>query len=160
MKFVNVNDIDSYKDKKVTIKGWVYNSRSSGKIGFLMLRDGFGIIQCIVEKNKLGDESFSLFKTLTQESSIKVKGLVVKNERALGGFEILVDNFEIYQLSKDYPITPKEHGIDYLMNNRHLWLRSKKQHAILKIRHRIIKSVRDFFANTRNDFISFPCAVM
>ena len=156
MKFVNVNDIDSYKDKKVTIKGWVYNSRSSGKIGFLMLRDGFGIIQCIVEKNKLGDESFSLFKTLTQESSIKVKGLVVKNERALGGFEILVDNFEIYQLSKDYPITPKEHGIDYLMNNRHLWLRSKKQHAILKIRHRIIKSVRDFFDNNNFTLVDTP----
>ena len=156
MKFVNVNDIDSYKDKKVTIKGWVYNSRSSGKIGFLMLRDGFGIIQCIVEKNKLGDESFSLFKTLTQESSIKVKGLVVKNERALGGFEILVDSFEIYQLSKDYPITPKEHGIDYLMNNRHLWLRSKKQHAILKIRHRIIKSVRDFFDYNNFTLVDTP----
>ena len=89
-------------NKEVTINGWVYNSRSSGKIGFLMLRDGFGIIQCIVEKNKLGDESFSLFKTLTHESSIKVNGLVVKNERALGGFEILVDSFEIYQLSIEY----------------------------------------------------------
>ena len=156
MKFINVNDIASYIDKKVTLKGWVYNSRSSGKIGFLMLRDGFGIIQCIVEKNKLGDEPFSLFKTLTQESSIKVKGLVVKNDRALGGFEILVDSFEIYQLSKDYPITPKEHGVDYLMNNRHLWLRSKKQHAILKIRHRIIKSVRDFFDNNNFTLVDTP----
>lgn len=150
MEFVNIKEIENYKDKKVTLKGWVYNTRSSGKIGFLMLRDGFGIIQCIIEKSKLGDEAFSLFKTLTQESSLEINGVVVKNERAKGGYEILVDSFNIYQISKDYPITPKEHGIDYLMNNRHLWLRSKKQHAILKVRHRIIKSVRDFFDN--NDF--------
>ena len=150
MEFVKIKDIKNYKDKIVTLKGWVYNSRSSGKIGFLMLRDGFGIVQCIIEKSKLGDENFNIFKTLTQESSLKVSGAIVENERALGGYEVLVDSFEIYQLSKDYPITPKEHGIDYLMNNRHLWLRSKKQYAILKIRHRIIKSIRDFFDN--NDF--------
>ena len=150
MEFVKIKDIKNYKDKIVTLKGWVYNSRSSGKIGFLMLRDGFGIVQCIIEKSKLGDENFNIFKTLTQESSLKVSGTIVENERALGGYEILVDSFEIYQLSKDYPITPKEHGIDYLMNNRHLWLRSKKQYAILKIRHRIIKSIRDFFDD--NDF--------
>jgi len=150
MEFVKIKDIKNYKNKTITLKGWVYNSRSSGKIGFLMLRDGFGIIQCIFEKSKLGDENFNLFKTLTQESSLEVIGNIVENERALGGYEILVDSFKIYQLSKDYPITPKEHGIDYLMNNRHLWLRSKKQYAILKIRHRIIKSIRDFFDN--NDF--------
>ena len=150
MEFVKIKDIKNYKDKIVTLKGWVYNSRSSGKIGFLMLRDGFGIVQCIIEKSKLGDENFNIFKTLTQESSLKVSGTIVENKRALGGYEILVDSFEIYQLSKDYPITPKEHGIDYLMNNRHLWLRSKKQYAILKIRHRIIKSIRDFFDD--NDF--------
>ena len=150
MKFVKTKDIKNYKNKIVTLKGWIYNSRSSGKIGFLMLRDGFGIVQCIIEKSKLGDENFSVFKTLTQESSLKIIGTIVENERALGGYEILVDSFKIYQLSKDYPITPKEHGIDYLMNNRHLWLRSKKQYAILKIRHRIIKSIRDFFDD--NDF--------
>ena len=150
MEFVKIKDIKNYKNKIVTLKGWVYNSRSSGKIGFLMLRDGFGIVQCIIEKSKLGDENFSVFKTLTQESSLKIIGTIVENERALGGYEVLVDSFKIYQLSKDYPITPKEHGIDYLMNNRHLWLRSKKQYAILKIRHRIIKSIRDFFDD--NDF--------
>ena len=150
MEFVKIKDIKNYKNKIVTLKGWIYNIRSSGKIGFLMLRDGFGIVQCIIEKSKLGDENFSVFKTLTQESSLKIIGTIVENERALGGYEILVDSFKIYQLSKDYPITPKEHGIDYLMNNRHLWLRSKKQYAILKIRHRIIKSIRDFFDN--NDF--------
>ena len=150
MEFVKIKDIKNYKNKIVTLKGWIYNIRSSGKIGFLMLRDGFGIVQCIIEKSKLGDENFSVFKTLTQESSLKIIGTIVENERALGGYEILVDSFKIYQLSKDYPITPKEHGIDYLMNNRHLWLRSKKQYAILKIRHRIIKSIRDFFDD--NDF--------
>jgi len=150
MGFVKIKDIKDYKNKDVTLRGWVYNSRSSGKIGFLMLRDGFGIIQCIVEKSKLGEETFNLFKTLSQESSIEVVGNVVENERALGGYEVLVNSFKIYQLTKDYPITPKEHGIDYLMNHRHLWLRSKKQHAILKVRHRIIKSIRDFF--DKNDF--------
>ena len=150
MGFVNIKDIKDYKNKDVTLRGWVYNSRSSGKIGFLMLRDGFGIIQCIVEKSKLGEETFNLFKTLSQESSIEVIGNVVENERALGGYEVLVNSFKIYQLTKDYPITPKEHGIDYLMNHRHLWFRSKKQHAILKVRHRIIKSIRDFF--DKNDF--------
>ena len=150
MKEVLIKDIIKYEKKKVKINGWVYNSRRSGKIGFLMLRDGYGIIQCIIEKNHIGEDSFIIFKTLTQESSLSVVGEVVKNDRASGGFEIFVDAINIYQISNDYPITPKEHGTDFLMNNRHLWLRSKRQHAILKVRHQIIKSIRDFF--DMNDF--------
>ena len=150
MKEVLIKDISKYEKKKVKINGWVYNSRRSGKIGFLMLRDGYGIIQCIIEKNHIGEDSFNIFKTLTQESSLSVAGEVVKNDRASGGFEIFVDAINIYQISNDYPITPKEHGTDFLMNNRHLWLRSKRQHAILKVRHQIIKSIRDFF--DMNDF--------
>ena len=150
MNVVLVKDINKYENQKITIKGWVYSSRRSGKIGFLMLRDGQGTVQCIIEKSHIGEDSFTEFKSITQESSISVAGKVVKNDRALGGYEIFVDAFEVFQITKDYPITPKEHGTDFLMNRRHLWLRSKRQHAIMKIRHQIIKSIRDFFDS--NDF--------
>ena len=147
---ITSKDIGNFKDLVIDLKGWVYNTRRSGKIGFLTFRDGFGTLQCIVSKNDIGEEKFELFKSLTQESSIGISGKVVENERAPSGFEILVSNIELFHLSKDYPISPKEHGTDFLMNNRHLWLRSKKQHAILKIRHQIIKAIRDFFDS--NDF--------
>lgn len=150
MEYILANKISNYANKEVTLKGWVYNVRRSGKIGFLTFRDGFGLVQCIVAKNDVGDEKFDIFKSLTQESSLILHGKVVENERAPGGFEIIVTNFDLLHLSKDYPISPKEHGTDFLMNNRHLWLRSKKQHAILRIRHQIIKSIRDFFDS--NDF--------
>lgn len=150
MERVFVHKVSKHIGEKVTLKGWVYNSRRSGKIGFLTFRDGFGLLQCIVVKNDIGDEKFDLFKTLTQESSIIITGEVVKNDRAPGGYEILVSDIELVHLSKDYPITPKEHGTDFLMNNRHLWLRSKRQHAILRVRHQIVKSIRDFFDS--NDF--------
>ena len=150
MEYILTNKISNYANKEVTLKGWVYNVRRSGKIGFLTFRDGFGLVQCIVAKNDVGDEKFDVFKSLTQESSLILHGKVVENERAPGGFEIIATDFDLLHLSKDYPISPKEHGADFLMNNRHLWLRSKKQHAILKIRHEIIKSIRDFFDS--NDF--------
>ena len=150
MERVFVHKISNHVGETVSLKGWVYNSRRSGKIGFLTFRDGFGLLQCIIVKNDIGEEKFDLFKTLTQESSVIITGEVVENDRAPGGFEILVGDIELVHLSKDYPITPKEHGTDFLMNNRHLWLRSKRQHAILKIRHQIIKSIRDFFDS--NDF--------
>ena len=150
MTVARINHISEYKGQKVQLNGWVYNSRRSGKVGFLMFRDGFGIIQCIVAKNDVGEEAFEVFKSLTQESSISVVGEVVKNERAPGGFEVVVSELTVHQLSSEYPITPKEHGTDFLMNHRHLWLRSKRQYAILKVRHEIIKAVRDFFDS--NDF--------
>ena len=150
MKEVLIKDISKYEKKKVKINGWVYNSRRSGKIGFLSIRDGFGIMQCIIEKSKIGDDKFDIFKSLTQESSISVTGEIVENERAVGGFELLLNDLKIHQLTSDYPITPKEHGPDFLMNHRHLWLRSKRQHAILRIRHEIVKSIRNFF--DENDF--------
>ena len=150
MEKIRINKIENYIDQEVKINGWVYNSRRSGKIGFLTMRDGFGLLQCIIVKNEIGEELFEDFKRLTQESSLSVIGKVVKNDRAIGGYEVLVQNFEIHHLSQDYPITPKEHGTEFLMSNRHLWLRSKRQHAILKVRHQIIKSIRDFF--DMNDF--------
>ena len=150
MEIVQIKNIKKFNNKKVEIRGWAYNTRRSGKIGFLILRDGFGLIQCIIEKSHVGEENFEIFKKITQESSVIVFGKVVENERAENGYEIYVDSFEIIQISKDYPITPKEHGTDFLMNNRHLWLRSKKQYAILKIRHEIVRSIRNFFDD--NDF--------
>ena len=150
MTVARINRISKFEGKTVQLNGWVYNSRRSGKIGFLMFRDGFGIMQCIVAKNDVGEEAFEVFKSLTQESSLSVVGEVVKNDRAPGGFEMVVSELTVHQLSSEYPITPKEHGTDFLMNHRHLWLRSKRQHAILKVRHEIIKAVRDFFDS--NDF--------
>ena len=150
MTVARINRISGFEGKTVQLNGWVYNSRRSGKIGFLMFRDGFGIMQCIVAKNDVGEGAFEVFKSLTQESSLSVVGEVVKNDRAPGGFEMVVSELTVHQLSSEYPITPKEHGTDFLMNHRHLWLRSKRQHAILKVRHEIIKAVRDFFDS--NDF--------
>ena len=150
MEAIRITQIKNYENKIVCLNGWVYNSRRSGKIGFLTLRDGFGLAQCIIVKDEIGETLFEDFKRLTQESSLSVIGKVVKNDRAIGGYEILANGLKIHHLSQDYPITPKEHGTEFLMSNRHLWLRSKRQHAILKIRHQIIKSIRDFF--DMNDF--------
>jgi len=150
MTVARINRISKFEGQRVQLNGWVYNSRRSGKIGFLMLRDGFGLIQCIVAKNDVGEEKFEIFKSLTQESSLSVKGEVVKNDRAPGGFELILSDLTVHQISNEYPITPKEHGTDFLMNHRHLWLRSKRQHAILRVRHEIIKAIRDFFDS--NDF--------
>ena len=150
MEKIRINQISNYLDRTIQVNGWVYNSRRSGKIGFLTLRDGFGLLQCIVAKDNVGEELFENFKRLTQESSLSITGKVVKNDRAIGGYEVLLESFKIHHLSQDYPITPKEHGTEFLMSNRHLWLRSKRQHAILKVRHQIIKSIRDFF--DMNDF--------
>ena len=150
MTVARINRISEFEGQIIQLNGWVYNSRRSGKIGFLMFRDGFGIIQCIVAKNDVGEDQFKVFKSLTQESSLSVIGEVVKNDRAPGGFEMVVSELTVHQLSSEYPITPKEHGTDFLMNHRHLWLRSKRQYSILKVRHEIIKAVRDFFDS--NDF--------
>ena len=150
MTVARINRISEFEGQTIQLNGWVYNSRRSGKIGFLMFRDGFGIIQCIVAKNDVGEDQFEVFKSLTQESSLSVIGEVVKNDRAPGGFEMVVSELTVHQLSSEYPITPKEHGTDFLMNHRHLWLRSKRQYSILKVRHEIIKAVRDFFDS--NDF--------
>nr|MBC8479515.1 asparagine--tRNA ligase [FCB group bacterium] len=150
MKSVLIKRVSEHDGKTVKINGWVYNSRRSGKIGFLLLRDGTGILQGIVVKNDIGEEKFEDFKNLTQESSVSLIGKIVENERAPGGFEMQVEDLIIHHISVDYPITPKEHGTDYLMNYRHLWLRSKRQNAILKVRHEIIRATREFL--DQNDF--------
>ncbi|MFA3782110.1 asparagine--tRNA ligase [Melioribacteraceae bacterium 4301-Me] len=142
---VYIKDLKNYVSKEVTLKGWLYNKRSSGKIKFLILRDGTGYTQCVVFKGNVTDEVFDNADKITQESSFEVTGTVKEEPRAIGGYELDVKNLSIISIAKEYPITPKEHGIEFLIDHRHLWIRSKRQVAILKIRHRIVKAIRDFF---------------
>ena len=144
MKKRFLSDISDVDGKEATFDGWVYNTRSIGKIWFLILRDGTGMTQCVVSSDETSDNVFDLENTLTQETSITVTGIVKKEPRSIGGYEILVKNIVVHQLAQDYPISLKEHGTSFLMDHRHLWIRSKRQHAILKIRHQVIKSCRDF----------------
>jgi len=143
--WVYVNEISNYDGKKVTLKGWLYNKRSSGKIWFLIFRDGTGFIQCVVSRSDTDEKTFQLYDELGQESSIIVHGIVHQDRRAPGGYEVIVKKIDVVQAVHDYPIALKEHGIDFLMDHRHLWLRSPKQVAILRIRHTVIKACRDFF---------------
>src|SRR6266542_5892804 len=139
-----INQLSQHVGQEVTIKGWLYNLRSSGKILFPQLRDGTGVVQCVVLKNAVGPEVWEELKSLGQESALIVRGTVRVDERAPGGYEIDVVDAEVVQLVHDYPITPKEHGTEFLMDHRHLWLRSRRQHAVLKIRHTVVQAVRNF----------------
>jgi len=145
MKWVYIEDISEYKDQEVEIRGWLYNKRSGGKIRFLLIRDGTGIIQGTISSPQEDSPLFKQYDELTQESSLILRGKVKEDRRAPGGFELEIKEIEIIQIAKDYPITPKSHGIPFLMENRHLWLRSQKQHAVLQIRTELIKAIRDFF---------------
>lgn len=144
MEQTYIKDIGQHVGQTVELRGWLYNKRSSGKIQFLLVRDGTGIIQGVMLKNEVALEVFEAAKELTQESSIIVRGSVRADERAPGGYELTITDLEVVQIADEYPITPKEHGVEFLMNHRHLWLRSQKQHAIMKIRHEIIRACRDF----------------
>jgi len=150
MNQVYIDQLKNHIGGEVTLKGWLYNSRSSGKLVFLQLRDGTGIVQCVVFKGN-NEEVFEKAKSLGQESSIIVTGTVKEDSRSSIGVEIDVSDIEVLQNVHEYPITPKEHGTEFLMDNRHLWIRSKKQNAVLKVRHTVIKAVRDYFDN--NGFI-------
>ena len=143
--YYTVEELSKLEGKEVTLRGWVYNKRGKGKLHFVLLRDGTGICQCVVFKNNVSEEVFENTRKLTQESSISVTGKVVATDKAPGGYEIDVKDLKIYQLSKDYPITPKEHGDAFLIEHRHLWLRSSRQHAIMRIRASVVKAIRDFF---------------
>src|SRR5438874_1540389 len=146
MQQTYINQLKEHIGENVTLKGWLYNKRSSGKLVFLQLRDGTGIVQCVVFKPN--DEAlYDLADSIGQESSIIVTGTVKEDTRSSLGVEVDVSSLEVLQNVHDYPITPKEHGTEFLMDNRHLWIRSKKQHAVLKIRHTVIKAVRDFLDN-------------
>lgn len=137
--------LQNYVGKEVELRGWVANKTEKGKLVFIILRDGTGIVQCVVFKNNVTEQAFAEAKSLTQESSIYIKGTVKVEERAPGGYEIDVNELKIYSRAVDYPITPKEHGDAFLMEHRHLWLRSSRQHAIMRVRASVIKAIKDFF---------------
>lgn len=147
MQKIYISELNQYVGQEISIKGWLYNKRSSGKIKFLVLRDGSGYLQCIYFKGNVSEEVFDKADKISQESSIIVTGKVKEEKRAPGGFELDATGLEIIHEAKEYPITPKDHGVEFLMDNRHLWLRSSRQVAIMKVRHRIVKAIRDFFDN-------------
>src|SRR3977135_1619789 len=145
MAHVYIEEIGKHEGEEVTIKGWLHNRRSSGKIHFLILRDGSGFIQAVMSKAAVGDELFKAADHLSQETSLSGTGTARADKRAPSGYEIDVKTLEVVGASHDFPITPKEHGVDYLLDRRHLWIRSERQQAIRRLRHEIINAVRDFF---------------
>jgi len=142
---VYIEDIAKHEGQAVTLLGWLVNRRSSGKIHFLQLRDGSGFIQAVMSKAAVGDDVFESASHLSQESAVAVHGTVRADSRAPGGFEIDASGLEIISAAHDYPITPKEHGVDFLLDRRHLWIRSARQQSILRVRHEVIDAVRDYF---------------
>jgi len=144
----SIEDIARHEGRPVTIRGWLHNRRSSGRIHFLVVRDGTGFIQAVVSKAAVGDEIFTRADHLGQETSLIIEGQVRADRRAPGGYEIDVSTLHVVGESRDYPITPKEHGVDFLLDHRHLWIRTERQQAILRVRHEVINAIRDFF-NTR-----------
>ncbi|HVN47566.1 MAG TPA: asparagine--tRNA ligase [Bacteroidota bacterium] len=146
MSRIYISELNSHIGEEVQLHGWVYNKRSSGKVKFLILRDGTGTVQGVLVKGQVPDSVIEDFEKLTQESSLSVIGKVRKDDRAPSGVELDVVSIpKIYHIAHEYPITPKEHGTEFLADRRHLWLRSSRQHAIMRVRHRIIKAIRDFF---------------
>jgi asparaginyl-tRNA synthetase len=142
---IYINQLANHVDKEITLKGWVYNFRSSGSLVFIEMRDGTGLTQCVVAKDDVTENVWEAATSLHQESSLEITGKVKADDRSVGGHEIHVSNVVIHQNAENYPISPKEHGVEFLMNNRHLWLRSKKQWAAMRIRNEIIYAIHTFF---------------
>ncbi|HEX4751168.1 MAG TPA: asparagine--tRNA ligase [Bryobacteraceae bacterium] len=145
---IELRNVSQHEGQLVEIHGWLYNLRKSGKIVFPILRDGTGMIQCVAVKSNLPERVFESLKNLTQESSVVITGTVRVETRAAGGYELDVTDARVLQRVNEehpYPITPKEHGVDFLMDHRHLWLRSRRQHAAIRVRHEVVKGIRDYF---------------
>lgn len=145
MPVAYIDRIAEHDGKEVTVRGWVYNLRAGGKILFILIRDGTGVIQAVASRADIGEERFQELSALTQESSLVATGTVRKDARAPGGFELSLRDARVHQVAEPYPITPKEHGVAFLMEHRHLWLRSSRQHAILRVRSTLVSALRDFF---------------
>ncbi len=156
LKRIYVEDIGVHAGQTVTLQGWLYNKRSSGKLHFLQLRDGTGIIQCVVFKGDVSPEVFEAADKVSQESSIQVTGIVKEDSRSKLGFELGVTDFKVLGESQEYPISPKEHGVAFLMDHRHLWLRSSRQNAIIRIRAEIIRAVRNYFDENGFTLVDAP----
>jgi asparaginyl-tRNA synthetase len=156
---IRIADASRHVGETVEIPGWLYNLRKSGKIVFPLLRDGTGLMQCVAVKSALPEPVFETIKELTQESSVMFTGKIRADARAAGGYEMDVEDVLVVQRvpeSDPYPITPKDHGVDFLMDHRHLWLRSQRQHAILRVRHEIIRAVRDYFDTNGFTLVDTP----
>ena len=145
MSFARINELHEHVGQTVAVRGWVATTRSSGKIAFVVLRDGFGYLQAVFSKREVPEETWSRLAALTQETSVAVTGMVRADERAPGGHELTATGLEILGPSHEYPITPKEHGTTFLFEHRHLWLRSRRQVAIARVRHEVVQAIRDFF---------------
>src|SRR5881394_1265221 len=158
MATIRIKDLPQHVGEKVTINGWLYNKRTSGKLQFPIIRDGSGYLQCVVFKKEVPEETWKAVEEVTQESTVRVTGTVRAEQRAPGGVELGVESFEVRDLTQDYPITPKEHGTAFLMDLRHLWLRSSKQHAVLRVRNEVEKSIRDFFYD--RDFVLIDSPIL
>ncbi|MFH1006216.1 MAG: asparagine--tRNA ligase [Candidatus Latescibacterota bacterium] len=156
MERIYIAEIGKHEGHEVTIKGWLYNKRSSGKLHFLQVRDGTEIVQCVMFKGDVSDEMFARSGAATQESSVVVRGVVRADNRSAIGYEIGVTDLEIVQAAQEYPITKKDHGVAFLMDHRHLWLRSSRQHAILRVRSEIIKACRDYFDERSFTLVDAP----
>ncbi len=153
-----IENAGCFDGQVVTVRGWVYSKRSSGKIKFLIARDGTGLMQCILFKGECAEEAFGQFDLLTQESSVEITGKLRKEPRSPGGFELGVQTLKILQVAEAYPISPKEHGVEFLMENRHLWVRSSRQWAALRIRSEIMRSINEYFDS--NGFIRFDAPIL
>ncbi len=153
-----IEDIGQHEGRAVTLKGWLYNKRSSGKLHFLLVRDGTGILQCVVFKKDVPEAQFALADHLPQESSVVVTGVVRKDERAPLGFELGVTDLEVVHQAEEYPITPKEHGVAFLLDHRHLWVRSARQHAVLRIRAEVVRACREYF--DQRGFVLFDSPIL
>lgn len=143
-RYVYIEDLARHAGETVNLRGWVYNTRSSGKIRFLILRDGTGFVQTVAGKDDVSGEEFELLATVDQEASVEISGVVREDKRAPGGFEVTLKSISVWSGAPGYPITPKEHGTSFLLDHRHLWLRSRKQHVVMKVRHHAIAGIRDF----------------
>ncbi len=144
MQTLRVRELPGHDGEQARLQGWLYNARGKGKLLFLLLRDGSGTCQCVVNLATVGEEAFAIAQSLTQESSFECWGTVKADARAPGGAELQVSGLQLHQIAQDYPITPKEHGPGFLMDHRHLWLRSKRQAAVLRVRHRVIMAIREY----------------
>jgi asparaginyl-tRNA synthetase len=155
---IYIKDIAAYVGKEITLKGWLADRTDKGKLQFLRVRDGTGFIQAVVFQKDVSPDAFESAKSLTQESSLILSGIPRAEPRAPGGFELSVKDLQVVQIANDYPITPKEHGVEFLMEHRHLWIRSPRQHAILRIRARIIKAIRDWLDD--NGFVLLDTPIL
>jgi asparaginyl-tRNA synthetase len=156
-KVVDIDELAQHVNEEVVLRGWLYNMRSSGKLHFLEMRDGTGLAQCVVFQKDVEPDVFERAKHLTQETSLRVTGTVREHGKRKGEYEVGVRNFEVVGAPlREYPISPKEHGTDFLMDHRHLWHRSKRQHAILRVRHEIVRAIRDYFDSHKFTLIDAP----